>query len=241
MAFLTHLLVDIQRHWLLAIFAFVILAAAAWYAIGLVRARLRRRRVMQVALAGNLKTPTSYGQASQRVGFSKARRGGGVILAGALAIGLFGFFGSWLTNPLIYHNGETGEGIVTGQYRTSDAYNYQQVIGYNAVIRTAGGSVVRTSFRSDSFNVHPSANEVRYPQAGERFNVRYLPAHPEDFVIIADDDSPYARGLRCGDLLQELAAAARASNFAPGDAALARSRDLALSAARAGGCIPGPN
>ncbi len=240
-AWLAHLLSDILRHWMLAIFAFVILAAIAWTGIGLVRSRLRRRRVMRVAVAEKLKGPTSYLQASQRVGFRKVRWGGGLILAGVLGLVLFRFFGSWLTNPLIYHNGETGEGVITGQYRTADVFNYQQVIGFNVVIRKADGGAVRTSFRSDSFNVYPSANEVRYPQVGERFNVRYLPVHPEDFVIITDDDSPYARGLRCGDLLQELAAAARASNFAPGDAALARARDNALAAARAGGCIPGGN
>jgi len=240
-AYLAHLLSDILRHWVLAIFAFVILAAIAWTGIGLVRGRLRRRRVMRVALAENLKGPTSYVQASQRVGFRKVRRGGGLILAGVLGLVLFGFFGSWLTNPLIYHNGEIGEGVITGQYRTADVFNYQQVIGFNVVIRKADGAVVRTGLRSDSFNVYPAANEVRYPQAGVRFNVRYLPSHPEDFVIITDDDSPYARSLRCGDLLQEVARAERERSFAPGNPAFARARDDALAAARGGGCIPGGN
>lgn len=239
--FLAHLLSDISRHWVLAIFAFVILAAILWYGVGLVPARLRRRRVMQVAIAESLKGPTSYSQASQGVGFRKARRGGGLILAEILGLGLFGFLGSWLTNPLIYHNGETGEGVVTGEYSTASTYNMERVIGFNVVIRKADGGVVRTSFRSNSFNVYPAANEVRYPQAGVRFNVRYLPVHPEDFVIITDDNSPYSRSLRCRDLLQELATAGQAANFAPGDTGLARARDAALAAARAGGCIPGMN
>ena len=240
-AFLAHLLSDVQRHWVLAIFAFVILTAILWYGVGLVRGRLRRRRVMQVAVAESLQGPTSYSRASQRVGFRKARRGGAFMLGGVLLLLLFGLFGEWLMNPLIYQYGETGEGVVTGEYRTASMWNQEPVIGFNVVIRKADGGIVQTGFRSDSFNVYPPANEVRYPTAGMRFTVRYLPVHPEDFVIVTNDNSEWARSLRCGDLLQALASAARAASFAPGDSGLAQARDTALAAARAGGCITGGN
>ena len=240
-AFLAHLLSDISRHWMLSAFLFVILAPIAWLLFTRLRGRRRRRRVIEVAVAENLKAPTSYLEATQRVGRKKSLRGGALLLGGFLGIVLFGLFGGWLMNPLVFHNGETGEGIVTGEYRTNDMWNNEPVIGFNVVIRKADSGIVQTSFRSDSFNVYPPANAVRYPTTGMRFTVRYLPAHPADFVIVTNDNSEWARSLRCGDLLQALASAARAASFAPGDSGLAQTRETALAAARAGGCIPGGN
>jgi len=161
-------------------------------------------------------------------------------IAGLAAILLF-LFGSGLATNLVHAHGVPGEGIVTDRFDTATVHNDQQVYGFNVLIRTQDGQVVRTSFRTDSFNVYPYRNRTRYPGPGARFNVRYLPNHPHAFVIIADDDSPWARSLRCGDLLQAVVQATGAANFAPGDSALSRARDEALAAARAGGCIPGVN
>ncbi|HYD14196.1 MAG TPA: hypothetical protein VEC11_15225 [Allosphingosinicella sp.] len=237
MAFLAHLLSDALRHWLLTGLAlFILVVIITW-----IRARRRRRRVIEAAVAEAVTAPNSSLQGQRRSGPKKVRPGTALVPLAMVAFMLFVFFGSWLTTPLIYHNGETGEGIVTGQFATADMRNQEPVVGFNVVIRKADGGIVRTSFRSDGFNVYPSANAVRYPPAGVRFNVRYLPIHPEDFVIVANDDSEWARSLRCGDLVQEVAAAQSASNLAPGDAALARARDAALAAARAGGCITRSN
>lgn len=161
-------------------------------------------------------------------------------MAGLAAILLF-LFGSGLATNLVHAHGVPGEGTVTDRFDTSTVHNDEQVYGFNVLIRTRDGQVVRTSFRTDSFNVYPYRNRTRYPGPGARFNVRYLPNHPHAFVIIADDDSEWARSLRCGDLLQRVAQTARESSFAPGDPAFARGRDAALAAARAGGCIPGGN
>jgi len=176
---------------------------------------------------------------AQLFGRKKGGPGCVAILAGLALILLFAFFGNGLANRLVHDHGVPGEAIATDTFATGHIYNEQRVYGFNVLIRTGGGRVVRTSFRTDSFNVHPSRNQTRYPGPGARFNVRYLPDHPDAFVIIADDDSEWARSLRCGDLLQEVARAAQAANFAPGDAAFARARDEAVAAARAAGCIPG--
>ena len=237
-AYLAHLLSDISRHWVLSLIVFLIAAPIAWVGLIWLRGRKRRRRVIEVAVAGNLKAPTSYLQATQRIGLKPPLWGGGLFIGGIVGLVLFGIFGERITSPLVYTYGEAGEAVVTDEYRTADMWNYRPVIGFNVLIRQAGGGLIRTGFRSDSFNLYPSANEVRYPRAGMRFNVRYLPAHPEDFVIITDDDSQWARGLRCGDLLQEVARAERERSFAPGDPALGHARDTAVAAARAGGCIP---
>ena len=235
-AYLAHLLSDALRHWVIALVAFVILVLIAWSGIALLRSRAGRRRALRIAVAENLRGPTAYRQARQRVGFHKAGRGATIILAAFIGFILFVFFGSWLTVPLIYRHGETGEGVVTGQYRTADFYNDEPVIGFNVIIRKADGGIVRTGFRSDSFNVYPPANRVRYPPAGARFNVRYLPDHPEDFVIVANDASAWARSLRCDDLRLAAAAAQRERDFSPADAAAAERHGQALDQARNAGC-----
>ena len=238
-AYLAHLLSDASRNVALTVFAFAILAAIPWAAIAWLRSGRQRRRAVALAVAESLKTPTSYLQTRPRVGYTNTVPIAAIILVAAfIGLGLF-FFGSWLTTPLIYHNGEAGEGVVADQYRTADVYNDEPVIGFNVLIRKADGAIVGTGFRTDSFNVYPPANAVRYPPVGARFSVRYLPIHPRDFVIVADDDSEWARSLRCGDLLGEFARAERELGFAPADSAFARARDDALAAARAGGCIPG--
>jgi hypothetical protein len=235
-AYLAHLLTDALRHWVIALFAVVILVLIAWSGIALLSSRRRRRRAVRIAVAENLRGPTAYRQARQRVGFRKAGRGATIVLAAFIGFILFVLFGSWLTVPLIYRYGESGEGVVTGQYRTADFYNDEPVIGFNVIIRKADGGIVRTAFRSDSFNVYPPANRVRYPTAGARFNVRYLPDHPEDFVIVANDDSAWARSLRCGDLLLAAAAAQREREFAPNDPAAAERHARSLDEARHAGC-----
>lgn len=160
-------------------------------------------------------------------------------MAGLAAFILLVFFGNGLATNLVHAHGVPGEAIVTDQFATADVHNEQRVFGFNVLIRTREGQVVRTSFRTDSFNVYPYRNQTRYPGPGVRFNVRYLPDHPQAFVIIADDDSQWARSLRCGESLQRIAQTTREASFAPGNPAFARARDDAVAAARAGGCIPG--
>lgn len=148
-------------------------------------------------------------------------------------------FGSGLATNLVHDHGVPGEATVTDRFDTADFHNDEPVSGFNVLLRTREGQVVRTSFRTDSFNVYPVRNETRYPGPGVRFNVRYLPDHPEEFVIISDDDSEWARSLRCGEALRKVVQTERERSFAPNDPAFARARDDAVAAARAGGCIPG--
>ena len=237
MAYLTHLLADALRHWVIAFFAFIVLALLIWSGFALLGSRRGRRRAVEIAVAESARRPTSYLQARQRVGFPRAGRAIAVVPVALIGFMLFAFFGSCLTTPLIYRYGESGEGVVTRQYRTADFYNDEPVIGFDVILRKADGGIVRTAFRSDSFNIYPPANRVRYPSEGARFNVRYLPAHPEDFVIVANDDGAWARSLRCGDLRLALATAQREREFAPEDAAAAERHGRALDEARRAGCV----
>lgn len=123
------------------------------------------------------------------------------------------FAGSTLAVRLVYRVGETGQGEVVSAYATSVQYNNHDVRGYRVLLRTRAGQTVASSFEDDDFNVYPPANTVAYPGVGERFTARYLPAYPQDFVIVANDDSLYAHGQQGRALLDSLHAACRTHEF----------------------------
>ncbi|WP_223652428.1 DUF3592 domain-containing protein [Hymenobacter psoromatis] len=123
------------------------------------------------------------------------------------------FAGSWLAGWLVYRVGETGQGEVVSTYATSVQYNNHDVRGHHVLLRTQTGQTVATSFEDDNFNVYPPANSVNYPDVGEKFTARYLPAYPQDFVIITNDNSPYAHGKQCAALLDSLQEARRTHEF----------------------------
>jgi len=149
------------------------------------------------------------------------------------------FFGTYVSSFVIDTVGATGRAQVTSTYGTSTFYNNHNVVGYNVQIKTADGSIVETSFEDDDFNEYPGSNTFVTPGPGDKFNVRYLPSFPRDFVIITNDDSPWARGLACSSLQQSVSEAERKYEF--GDRAPAyRSPYVdAIEAAIAGGCYDG--
>jgi len=146
------------------------------------------------------------------------------------------FFGTGIATRLVYHNGMPAEGLVTGAFDTNTMYNDRMVYGYNVLLKRADGTTVESSFRTDDFNVYPPKNETHYPGVGERFSARYLPNHPTEFVIVATDDSPFARSLRCGDLEQKVGEAESKMRFASNDPNYRRQYQAAVAAARRGGC-----
>jgi hypothetical protein len=124
-------------------------------------------------------------------------------------------FGMMVATNAVHAHGVTGHATVTGSYDTGNLYNEQKVMGYHMLVNTADNRVMETSFEEDDFNVYPPHNSVRYPGVGDHFNVQYLKAFPQDFIIVSDDDSPWAVHLRCSDLGDRMAQAAAKYDFAP--------------------------
>ena len=145
-------------------------------------------------------------------------------------------FGPYLGVPLIYRLGEQGQGAVTSTYGTSTRYNNRRVIGYNVLLRTADGKVVETTFEDDDFNVYPPHSSTFYPHEGDEFTVRYIAGFPGDFVIVSDDDSPWAKRLRCRVLNRDAFAAQEKQRFAPDSAAFRDAAKAADQALQAAGC-----
>jgi hypothetical protein len=86
------------------------------------------------------------------------------------------------------------------QLRHQHGIQYHDVVGYHVLLKAADDKVVETSFEDDDFNIYPSKNAVIYPGVGDHFTVYYLRRFPDDFIIVDDDDSPWATALRCGKL-----------------------------------------
>jgi hypothetical protein len=150
---------------------------------------------------------------------------------------LFFFFGTQLAASLIYLCGEAGGATITGTYKTSTQYNNHNVVGYNVLIRTAAGRIVATKFEDDDFNVYPPwRNVVSYPQDGDAFTVRYLERFPSAFVIVANDNSPWALDVRCAKLAEPLDEAKRKLQFARSDETFQRDYRDAREALRQAGC-----
>lgn len=137
---------------------------------------------------------------------------------------------------LIYRHGIPAQATITGSFPTNTIYNNQDVVGFDVLIRPAHGSVMETSFRTDDFNVYPPRNRTRYPDTGDVFTVRYLPGHPDAFVIIRNDDSPWAIRLRCEGLAVEADQADHKLNFAPANMDFRRAAQAAQAALQASGC-----
>jgi hypothetical protein len=114
------------------------------------------------------------------------------------------FFGTDIAARILHAFGEKGSATITGTYGTSTVYNNHDVVGYHVLLKTADGKVVETSFEDDDFNIYPPKNSVVYPDVGDHFSVYYLRWFPKDFVIIDNDDSPWATALHCRHLNKEL-------------------------------------
>lgn len=116
------------------------------------------------------------------------------------------FAGHFVINPLLEHFGEKGEGMVVAIDQTSDLYNDQPVWQYDVMLKSGNEAPVSTYFLTSDFNIihTDSFNEYYYPSEGVKFNVLYLKKYPKAFVIIADDDSEYAKSLRQDKRNQEI-------------------------------------
>ncbi len=145
-------------------------------------------------------------------------------------------FGSTLATQLIDCYGETGAASVTGRFATSTQYNRHDVIGYWVLIGTADRRVVAGEYRTDDFNVLGLGDTGIYPDVGDVFTVRYLPSHPQEFVIRNDDQSPWARKLACTRLAAWHGEASRRTIAAPGNATFRAELTRASQVEHQAGC-----
>ena len=111
------------------------------------------------------------------------------------------FFGTLLVGNLVYSAGETGSAVTVSIKQTNNQYNNHWVNEHTIILETNDGGKYETTFEDSDFNIFPEPkNGYVYPAVGEKFSVKYLKNNPKAFVIISDDDSPYAKKIRCSNL-----------------------------------------
>jgi hypothetical protein len=147
------------------------------------------------------------------------------------------FFGSYVGVNVVHAFGEKGSATITGTYGTSTQYNDHQVVGYNVLLKTAGGKVIETRFEDDDFNIYPPENGVIYPDVDDHFTVYYLRWFPTDFVMVDNDDSPWATSLRCRSLQDGVQEANAKYEFDRGSAAYRAAYIAAIDTLLAKGCV----
>ena len=146
--------------------------------------------------------------------------------------------GTWVSGSVIYAVGDEGKATITGSRGTGTVYNSHRVRAYDVLIRTVDGQTVETGFEDDDFNVYPHHNATTYPGKGDEFNVRYLKGFPADFVILGEDDSPWAKGLRCDRLASRRSQAESKARFAPDVASYRDAAQAAKEAEAQASCDP---
>ncbi len=139
--------------------------------------------------------------------------------------------GNWMADTLIYKMGLPGRATIVGQQHTGASDNQDQPIErFDVLISTQDDHSVESSFVADDSVVYPYKFSPELPQQTELFNVRYLPHSPRTFVIIGNDDSPWATGVRCRPFAQAASAAGTKHTFAPADAGYRRRYHDAVAA-----------
>lgn len=111
------------------------------------------------------------------------------------------FFGTILVGNLVYSVGETGSGVTVSTKQTNNQYNNHWIYEHKVILETKDGIKYETTFEDSDFNIFPEPkNGYVYPSVGEKYSVKYLKNKPKVFVIESDDDSPYAKKIRCSNL-----------------------------------------
>ncbi|WP_274571689.1 hypothetical protein [Neisseria leonii] len=125
------------------------------------------------------------------------------LLAIFISFGLYNFRVR-RSNQLIYKRGVLGKGKITKILKglsSEDTASYQ----FHYVILQADGKPYHSFFRvvegytldTQRGNLtYPTRQFVRYPNVGEEFEVKYIPANPKYFVILNTGDSEFARHIR---------------------------------------------
>ena len=142
--------------------------------------------------------------------------------------------GGVVSAAALHRFGVSAAATVTDNYDTGsqDARN-ETIYGHHLVIRAPDGRSVESYFSDDQMAVYPFVGFQ--PSQGDVFTVRYLPRHPHELAIVADDGSPWALTTRCNQLHGVMAMIAARAGFT--HAAVDQAAVTAMEAkAQAAGC-----
>lgn len=120
-----------------------------------------------------------------------------VIIYGFLNI----FIGNLIAGIIINKVGEFGSAVTVSIKQTNNQYNDYWIYEHLIILETNDGSIYETSFEDADFNIYPEPEQgYIYPSIGEKYTVKYLKRNPKAFIIVSNDNSPFAKRIRCQNL-----------------------------------------
>jgi len=137
-------------------------------------------------------------------------------VAGLIFAAISPLFGSALNAMFLNAVGTTGTAVIVHSEETSSTLNDNNIWYYEAVVRTADGRNVETSFDTMSASLYPWRNEIVIPPEGERFVVKYVPGFPRNIAIMVDQ-SPYGQKRQIIQDMQPVVTATAKLEAAPDD------------------------
>ncbi|MBB6502585.1 hypothetical protein [Pedobacter cryoconitis] len=111
-----------------------------------------------------------------------------VIMGFILAV-LNVFTGQFVNAVFLAQWGTEGSAVVTLATETNSRLNDEYIWDYDVVVKTADGKDVVTDFSTTTASLYPIRNEIRIPNTGERFVVRYIPGFEKNIVIMTDQSA----------------------------------------------------
>ncbi|HEY0504187.1 MAG TPA: hypothetical protein VGD42_11910, partial [Lysobacter sp.] len=131
-------------------------------------------------------------------------------------------------------------GVIVSSQETSSRLNGRNVRRYAALIRTADGRSVETTFDGFALPLYPTPTDgFAFPVTGVEFGVRHLASFPQVFSIRTDGDTAYARNLHCVELARALGEARERQRFEPASPEYRRAYTQAMQAHARAGCAGG--
>lgn len=134
------------------------------------------------------------------------------------AIGIANIFLGSMTNATFLNAyGTYGTAVITHEEETASQLNDANIWEYDAVVRTADGRDVKTSFDTMSASLYPPRNAIQIPPKGERFVVKYIPGFERNIAILRDE-SPFGKRLLLQKALEPVERAAAQVEASPDNA-----------------------
>ncbi|HEY0683403.1 MAG TPA: hypothetical protein VGD45_13805 [Steroidobacter sp.] len=124
------------------------------------------------------------------------------------------FLGSMVNGIFLNAYGTYGTAVITHEEETNSQLNDANIWEYDAVVRTADGHDVKTSFDTMSASLYPPRNAIQLPPKGERFVVKYIPGFERNVAILRDE-SGYGKRLLLQEALEPVERAAAQVEASP--------------------------
>jgi hypothetical protein len=101
--------------------------------------------------------------------------------------GIFNVFAGHMLNAAFLNAfGTVGSAVIVHSEETNSTLNDQYIWAYDAVLKTADGQDVETSFDTMSASIYPIRNAILIPPEGETFVAKYIPGFERNIAIMSD-------------------------------------------------------